>query len=599
MSAQPSVSSARAEGVTFSELRDALQFLWPYFRPYRRDLILGYGALLLKNGAGASMPLIIKAGVDSLGGGFDLNVTLQYCGWMVVAIFLKGFFQFWMRVLIVNVSRDVEYDLRNDIFGNLVRLSGDFYGRTRTGDVLARATNDLGAVRMMAGPAVMYWMETVTLAIVVLSIMFASDWRLTLAALIPAPIVSIAVSLLGSKIHTYFQAIQEKFSDISSMVQENLQGVRVVRAYVQEEAEQANFARLNKDYIAHNLKLAKVSGLFMPLLEFLIGISFLMVLAVGGWQMMRGQMTVGDYVMFNSFMGLLVWPMIAMGWVVNLTQRGMASLKRIREFLDEQPSIAEPSQPRVPEAPDGRISLRNVSYRHEHGFALRGINLEIPAGATVAIVGPTGSGKSTLAKLIPRLIDPSEGEVLVDGVPVAQQSLKALRDGIAVVPQETFLFSSSVLENICFGAPSASVEQARAAAAAAGLGPDLEGFPDGLDTRVGERGVTLSGGQKQRTAIARALLSNPRILILDDALASVDNITEERILRELETAMRGRTTILISHRISTIRQAQRIVVLQNGEIVESGSHEELMEKRGYYADLYQRQLIEAELESIS
>ena len=599
MSAQSGVTSAPRERVSFAELRSAFRFLWPYFRPYRRDLALGYTALLLKNGAGASMPLIVKAGVDSLGAGFELSVTLQYCAWMVVAIFLKGFFQFWMRVLLVNVSRDVEYDLRNDIFGNLVRLSGDFFGRTRTGDVLARATNDLGAVRMMAGPGVMYWMETVTLAIVVLAIMFTADWRLTLAALLPAPIVSVAVGLLGSKIHAYFQAIQEKFSDISSMVQENLHGVRVVRAYVQEDAEQAHFARLNREYIAHSLKLAKVSGLFMPLLEFLIGISFLMVLAVGGWRMMRGEMTVGDYVMFNSFMGLLVWPMIAMGWVVNLTQRGMASLGRIREFLEERPSIASPPHPEVPDSPEGSIAFRNVSFRHEHGYALRGIDLEIPAGDTIAIVGPTGSGKSTLAKLIPRLIDPSEGEVLVDGVPVRRQSLETLRGGIAVVPQETFLFSSTVLENIRFGAPSATLEEARAAAIAAGLGPDLEGFPQGLDTRVGERGVTLSGGQKQRTAIARALLSNPRILILDDALASVDNITEEQILRELETARRGRTTILISHRVSTIRQARRIVVLGNGEIVESGSHEELMARRGYYADLYERQMIEAELESIT
>ena len=599
MSAQSGVTSAPRERVSFAELRSAFRFLWPYFRPYRRDLTLGYAALLIKNGAGASMPLIVKAGVDSLGSGFELSVTLKYCAWMVVAIFIKGFFQFWMRVLLVNVSRDVEYDLRNDIFGNLVRLSGDFFGRTRTGDVLARATNDLGAVRMMAGPGVMYWMETVTLAIVVLAIMFAADWRLTLAALLPAPLVSVAVGLLGSKIHTYFQAIQEKFSDISSMVQENLHGVRVVRAYVQEDAEQAHFARLNREYIVHSLKLAKVSGLFMPLLEFLIGISFLMVLAVGGWRMMRGEMTVGDYVMFNSFMGLLVWPMIAMGWVVNLTQRGMASLARIREFLDERPSIASPPHPEVPARPAGTISFRKVSYRHEHGFALRGIDLEIPAGDTIAIVGPTGSGKSTLARLIPRLIDPSEGEVLVDGVPVQRQSLEALRAGIAVVPQETFLFSSTLLENIRFGAPNASLDEARAAAAAAGLGPDLEGFPQGLDTRVGERGVTLSGGQKQRTAIARAILANPRILILDDALASVDNITEARILRELETSMRGRTTILISHRISTIRQARRIVVLRGGEIVESGSHDELLARRGYYADLFERQMIEAELESIS
>ncbi|MDZ7639596.1 MAG: ABC transporter ATP-binding protein [Bryobacterales bacterium] len=599
MSAQTANASPQEQGVSFAELRDAAKFLWPYFRPYRRDLAFGYGALLLKNGAGATMPLIIKAGVDSLVVDFRLSTTLEYCGWMVVAMFIKGFFQFWMRVLLVNVSRDVEFDLRNDIFANLVGLSGGFFGRTRTGDVLARATNDLNAVRMMAGPGVMYWMETVTLAIVVLSIMFTADWRLTLAALLPAPLVSIVVSVLGSRIHTYFQAIQEKFSDISSMVQENLQGVRVVRAYVQEEAEQAAFARLNRDYIFHNLKLAKVSGLFMPLLEFLIGTSFLMVLAVGGWQMMRGEMTVGDYVMFNSFMGLLVWPMIAMGWVVNLTQRGMASLKRIREFLDEKPSIASPQQPETPQSRAGSIEFRNVSYRHEHGFALRGINLQIPAGDTVAIVGPTGSGKSTLAKLIPRLLDPSEGEILVDGVPVDSQALEALRDGIAVVPQETFLFSSSLFENIRFGAPSATTAQALEAAAAAGLESDLESFPEGLDTRVGERGVTLSGGQKQRTAIARALLSDPRILILDDALASVDNITEERILRELETVMRGRTTILISHRVSTIRQAGRIIVLQSGEIVEAGTHDELLARQGYYADLYQRQLLEEELESIS
>ena len=400
----PATTKAAHRSVSLPELRDAARFLFPYFRPYRRDLFLGFSALLLKNAAGAAMPLVIKAGVDSLTDNFELRTTLWLCGLMVLVIALKGLFQFWMRVLLVNVSRDVEYDLRNDIFGNLVRLSSDFYARTRTGDVLARATNDLNAVRMMAGPAVMYWCETVSLAIVVLILMFSFDWRLTLAALLPAPLVSIAVAVLGSRIHTIFQAIQEQFSDISSMVQENLQGVRVVRAYVQEGPECNAFERLNQDYIAQNLKLAKVSGLFMPLLQFLIGISFLMVLGVGGWRMLNGDLTVGEYVMFNSFMGLLVWPMIAMGWVVNLTQRGMASLKRIRQFLEELPSITDPPSPRaLPTRASGgdrsgRIEFRGVSYRHEHGFALQEISLTIEAGQTIAIVGPTGSRKEHLGK---------------------------------------------------------------------------------------------------------------------------------------------------------------------------------------------------------
>ncbi|MCW5964339.1 MAG: ABC transporter ATP-binding protein [Bryobacterales bacterium] len=562
-------------------------------------MAMGMGALLLKNAAGAAMPLLIKAGVDSLETNFNFQATLAICGWMVVVILLKGFFQYWMRVLLMNVSRDMEYDLRRDIFGNLVRLSSDFYARTRTGDVLARATNDLNAVRMMAGPAVMYWTETVTLAIVVLALMVAADWKLTLAALLPAPVVSVVVAVLGQKIHQYFQLIQEKFSDISSMVQENLQGVRVIRAYAQEEAEQDRFARLNDDYIRDNLKLAKVSGLFMPALEFLIGVSFLMVLGVGGWRMLQGELTVGQYVMFNTFMGLLVWPMIAMGWVVNLTQRGLASLKRIRGFLEERPSIDDPAGGGLHRELKGGIGLEAVSFQHDTGYALRDVSLTVKPGETVAIIGPTGAGKSTLAKLIPRLIEPTSGTVRIDGAQVATYALDSLRGQIAVVPQETFLFSATLGENIAFGVPAASDEEIREAAEVAGLGPDLETFPEGLGTRVGERGLTLSGGQKQRVAIARALLVNPRILILDDALASVDNITEERILNALRARMQDRTTLLISHRASTVREADRIVVLRNGRIAEQGTHAELLARNGYYADLCARQQMEAELEAIS
>lgn len=594
MSANPS-----SRFVNIRELRSGFAFLMPYFRPYRVFITLGFAALLLKNAAGAAMPLILKAGVDSLQVNFSLATTLTYCGWMVAVMAVKGFFQYWMRVLLINVSRDLEYDMRNDIFRNLVRLSGDFYARTHTGDVLARATNDLNAVRMMAGPAVMYWTETVSLSIVVLAIMFSADWRLTLAALLPAPIVSLVVMVLGSRIHHYFQAIQEKFSGISSMVQENLHGVRVIRAYAQEQAEAARFARLNEEYIKDNLKLAKVSGLFMPALEFLIGISFLMVLGVGGIRMLHGDLSVGEYVMFNSFMGLLIWPMIAMGWVVNLTQRGLASLERIRGFLEEQPSIADPARDAVARPLDGGIAFRGVSFRHDTGYAIRSLDLEIEAGETVAIVGPTGCGKSTLAKMIPRLIEPTSGEVLIDGVPVQRYALSSLRGQIAVVPQETFLFSATLGENIAFGVPDASPEQILRAADLAGLSSDLASFPEGLDTRVGERGLTLSGGQKQRVAIARALLMNPRILILDDALASVDNITEEKVLASLRQIMEGRTTILISHRVSAVRHAQRVVVLREGSIAEQGAPNELASRGGYYAELCQRQQIEEELEAIT
>jgi ATP-binding cassette subfamily B protein len=424
------------------------------------------------------------------------------------------------------------------------------------------------------------------------------DWPLAVVAILPAPLVSAAVIYFGRVIHDRFERIQAIFSDISSRVQENLSGVRVVRAYVQEEAELRAFEGLNREYVGQNLSLAKTSSMFMPLLQALVGITFLIVLWVGGYRLLAGKLSLGSFVMFNTYMGTLVWPMIALGWVVNLMQRGHASMQRINEILSERPSIDEPAAPAPLGSVRGAIAFRGAGVRYASGQALAEIDLEIAAGETVAVVGHTGSGKSTLARLIPRLMDPSEGSVYLDGVDLRACSPSELRRHIGFVPQETFLFSATLADNIAFGVENATEEEIRRAAELAGLAPDVAGFPSGYQTMVGERGITLSGGQKQRTAIARAIIRNPRILILDDALSSVDTLTEERILAGLAGVMEGRTTILISHRVSTVRQADRIVVLDHGRIVEQGAHAELIGAGGYYAELYQKQLLEEELEAI-
>jgi ATP-binding cassette subfamily B protein len=456
---------------------------------------------------------------------------------------------------------------------------------------------------MMLGPGVMYWFETSLTLILSVAVMAWVDWPLTLVALAPAPVVSLAVLLFGRRIHDRFESIQGMFSDISSRVQENLAGVRVIRSYVQEGPELDRFAALNRGYIAENLRLARISGLFQPLLQALVSLAFLLVLLAGGLRLSQHKISLGNFVMFNTYVGTLVWPMIAVGWVANLMERGKASLTRVQSLLDEKPALAAPKHPRaIPHPVRGEIRFHDVSVDYSGRIALDHVDFRIPAGTTVAIVGHTGSGKSTLAHLIPRLLDPTSGSVTLDGIDLRDLDPHDLRRLIGYLPQETILFSATLAENIAFGVPDALPSQIRRAAELAGLGPDLAGFPHGLDTIVGERGITLSGGQKQRTAIARALLkcetSGAPILVLDDALSSVDTATEEKILQSLTDILRGRTTILISHRVSTIRNSSRIFVIEHGRVAAQGSHAELLAQGGYYADLYQKQLLEEELEEI-
>jgi ATP-binding cassette subfamily B protein len=603
-------------------LPKSLRPLLPYLKKYRWHYAFGTTCVFLTNGIWILFPLVIGKAADDLNEGVTRHKLLVYAGMLLAIAVTKGIFQFLTRWVVIGISRDIEFDLRNDLFARLEGLSYSYYQRHRTGDIMARATNDLNAVRMLLGPAIMYSANTIVYTAGALAFMISISPWLTLFTFLPLPAVSIVIQTFGRRIHERFERIQAMFSDISARAQENFSGARLIRAYVQEEAEIQLFERENDEYIRRSLKLVRLMGMLWPTLELMLGCAVVLVLWLGGREVITGHstftrittlvpsypgimttlkldgsMSVGQFVSFSTYMMQLTWPIIALGWVINIFQRGTASLIRINEIMHEEPEIKDALGAQDLEM-EGTVEFRGLNFAYDGKQVLHDVNLRIPAGSSLAIVGPTGSGKTTLVDLIPRIYDADPGMVLIDGHPIREYSLASLRRNIGFVPQETFLFSDRIRENIALGVDSATDAEIHNSAGAANIAADIEGFPEGYETVVGERGITLSGGQKQRTAIARALIRNPRILVLDDALSSVDTHTEDKILNHLRDVMKGRTTIFISHRVSTVRNADRIAVLHGGRIVELGTHDELLALNGYYSDLYNKQLLEEELAEV-
>ena len=578
----------------------ALRRLLPYFRPHRTPLGVGLLLVIASSAAAAVVPWLLRAAIDELGSGIAPQRMRLLGAALVGAAALSGLLRFGMRELINGVSRRVEYDLRNDLFGHLATLDARYYSTTRTGDLMARLTNDLNAVRMAAGPAIMYLVNTIAGGFFALLFMVRIDPRLTLLAVLPMVAMPVLMVRLGRAIHHRFEAVQEHFGTVTTQVQENLAGVRVVRAYRQEEAERGRFEALSEEYLRRNMRLARLYGVMHPLFGLVAGLGAVVVLGVGGTLALRGAISVGDFVAFGFYLAMLTWPLIALGWVINLFQRGAASMARLNTVLDARPEVQPPLAPAtLPPARGGRaVEFRDVGFRYpaaegdEPRWVLRRLSFTVPAGTTLGVVGATGSGKSTLLDLVPRLFDPQEGEVLLDGVSVRTLPLDVLRQEVGVVPQESLLFSDTIGSNLAYGTDEGA--DVRWAADVAQLGETIEELPHGMDTMLGERGINLSGGQKQRAALARALARRPPVVLLDDALSAVDTHTEAAILRGLREALGGRTAIIASHRISAIRDADWIIVLDDGRIVEQGRHDELLALGGrYWALLRRQQLVES------
>jgi ATP-binding cassette subfamily B protein len=570
-----------------------------YLARYRRAFVTGFVCVVLATAISTGAPWVLKFAIDDLSQGLTFDKVRLYGLLLFVLAAMGGLFRFFTRRIIIGASRNFEYDLRNDFFAALQRLHLSYFQHHRTGDLMSRATSDLGAVRMMVGPAVMYTTSTVLTFVVAIALMVSIDPWLSLVALVPMPFVTVVVKYFGVAIHSRFEKIQEQLSDISAIAQESLAGVRVVRAYGQEAFEIARFRAANEEYVHRNRALIRLQGFYFPSMGLLMGIGALLVLWLGSRRVVAGQMTIGGLVAFNAYLMMLGWPMIAFGWVSNLLQRGMASWKRLLEVLDVVPLISDRDANKAIQSISGEVEFRNLTFSFGETVVLHSISFKVPKGTTTAIVGATGSGKSTVLSFLPRLHNPPAGSVFIDGIDVRQIPLDVLRGGIGFVNQEPFLFSTTLAENIAFGArgDQGHLDRVAEAASIARLDKDLPQFPQGYDTPVGERGITLSGGQKQRVAIARALVIDPKILVLDDALSAVDTHTEEEILDRLSDVMVQRTSIIVSHRVSTVRGAHQIVVLHDGRVAERGTHDELIRRDGFYADLYRKQLLEEELKA--
>ena len=576
-----------------------VQRLLSYFSRHRWALAAGGLCVIGSSIFSLAKPMVVGNAVDALRGNIASGTLVQYALLYLGVAVVQGVFLYLQRWIVIGASRRIEFDMRRDFYDHLQSLPVSFYDRQRTGDLMSRATNDLSSVRMLVGPAVMHSFSSVLVVIGAFIMMFRIDARLALMSLVSVPLVAGAVKFFGERIHVRFKDVQDYFGDVSARVQENLAGVRVVRAFTREQGEMATFERMNREYVRRNRSLIRLTATFYPLLHTTIGLMFILVFFFGGRMMIAGNMSVGDFVAFFLYLGRMVWPLIALGWVINLFQRGMASMKRLIEIWDFEPAREHQDQPC--EEPQGTsIEVRNLSFAYDGGPpVLSNMNLVVDAGQTLGIIGRTGSGKSTLLALLTRTYEPPAGTIWIGGCPVERVPRKRLREMIGMVPQETFLFSESIAENIRFGRAGASDEEVGQVAEMAGLTDDLTAFPQGVNTVIGERGITLSGGQKQRTAIARAIIRNPEIMILDDALSAVDTHTEEKILRSLRGLRQGRTVLIVSHRVSSVKDADQIVVLEEGRIVERGDHDELLAAGGYYADLYRRQALEEELEEIA